>query len=325
MTEDEIEIRELISRETTAFLMRDFEGWSACWLHDDSVRRLGALAGGVTDYSQGWAAGADQVARMFARFPTPNPEAAAGIERSDMVVRRTPAMAWVSFDQFGERSDDPFVAVGTSHQIRVCEKVGRVWKIAMAGHADTDVAYIDYPIIRLGAGRQIEWMSAAAEAELPTHPALTSSNGTLRGRHPADEARLGAALADMLDLTVLERRASIPSPRGRNAKPVSLDGDLPDGQHIVWVSMIDGKIHVSFRDLRNEAARLDHAAEVFDLSPAQVKVTALILSGHDMPQIAERLGIAANTARTHLSRIFDKTGARTQAAVVSRVLGLDPP
>ena len=168
-------------------------------------------------------------------------------------------------------------------------------------------------------------MSEAAEAELPHHPALMNSAGFLRCRYPEDERKFKNALDAMQSLTVLERRASIPSPRGRTADPVSLAGETPDGQNIVWISILDGQTHISFRDPRNEQARLESAGDMFELSPAQIRVAALILAGLDMPQIAEKLGITANTARTHLGRIFDKTGARTQAAVVSRLLGLDPP
>jgi DNA-binding CsgD family transcriptional regulator len=37
------------------------------------------------------------------------------------------------------------------------------------------------------------------------------------------------------------------------------------------------------------------------------------------------LGITANTARTHLDRIFDKTGVRTQPALVRALLSVAAP
>jgi DNA-binding CsgD family transcriptional regulator len=39
--------------------------------------------------------------------------------------------------------------------------------------------------------------------------------------------------------------------------------------------------------------------------------------------VAERLGISFATARTHLSRIFEKTGVHRQAELVRLVLGQD--
>jgi DNA-binding CsgD family transcriptional regulator len=45
----------------------------------------------------------------------------------------------------------------------------------------------------------------------------------------------------------------------------------------------------------------------------------LVAEGLSLVDISARMGITANTARTHLNRIFDKTGVRTQPALV-RVL-----
>jgi DNA-binding CsgD family transcriptional regulator len=36
-------------------------------------------------------------------------------------------------------------------------------------------------------------------------------------------------------------------------------------------------------------------------------------------------GVTLNTARTHLRRLFDKTGVRTQAALVRALLAITPP
>ena len=67
-------------------------------------------------------------------------------------------------------------------------------------------------------------------------------------------------------------------------------------------------------------ARLSAAAVTFGLSPVQLDVAKLIAEGRSLTQIAEQLGITANTARTHLDRIFDKTGVRTQPALVRMLL-----
>jgi DNA-binding CsgD family transcriptional regulator len=60
-------------------------------------------------------------------------------------------------------------------------------------------------------------------------------------------------------------------------------------------------------------------------SPAQLEVARHIAQGQTLTQIAERLGITPNTARTHLDRIFDKTGVRTQPALVRMLLTVVSP
>ena len=325
MTQDEKEILDLIERETTAFLCRDYQGWADCWLQNDDVRRLGALMGGIMDYQEGWEAGAELIKRIMEKYPTPNPTAAQSTRRNNMSIRRSGDMAWASFDQYCERSDDPMVTVGHGHELRVFERHDGKWKISMICHGNSGLEYYDFPTIRVDAAGRIQWMNEQGRNELPDHPALMKSGAYLRGRYREDQSRLRSALEEASDLTPLDRRPSITKPRGRYADPVVLTGPSPDGQHIVWVSTQDNMLLVSFRDRTNEQARLEQAARLFELSPAQMRVSELILEGLDLPQVADRLDISPSTAKTHLSRIFDKTGARSQPALVARLLGVSPP
>ena len=325
MTDDKEAILELIARETTMFLCRDFDAWAACWVQDDGARRLATLTGGVVDYQEGWATGSDAIRGIFKKFPSPNPEAARSMRRSNFAIRIFGQMAWASFDQYGEKSDDPLVTVGLSHEIRIFEKQDDRWKIAMVGHADTGLDYFDFPVVRIDDACRIEWMNDAARDELVTHSALTKSGAHLRGRYGPDDKRLRNAVKEVSNLTVMDRRPSLLHPRGRMADPVVLTGGAADGQHIIWVSTYNGNLLVTFRDGNNARARLQEAAELYQLSPAQVRVAELVLEGRNLHQVAEGLGVAVSTAKTHLSRIFDKTGARNQAALVSSLLGVSPP
>ena len=325
MSDDETAILALIERETFAFLSRDLEGWAECWLKSEAVRRLGALMGGVMEYQEGWDLGYEMTERFFERFPVPNPDAARSMRRTNISIRVSDVMAWVSFDQYGAPSDDPLVTVGLSHQVRILEKVDDAWKIVMAGHGDTSLEYFDFPVVRVDDACRIEWMNDAAKAELAEHPALSKSGAHLRGRYGSDDKRLRAAVQEMSSLTVMERRPSIRAPRGRMADPVVLTGGTADEQHIVWVSAQDGGLLVTFRDRNNERVRLEQAAELFELSPTQVQVAELILEGQSVQSIADRLDVTQSTAKTHLTRIFDKTGARSQPALVSKLLGVGPP
>ena len=45
----------------------------------------------------------------------------------------------------------------------------------------------------------------------------------------------------------------------------------------------------------------------------------LIAEGMSLPEIAHRLGIGQTTARTHLTRLFDKFERRTQLALALRL------
>ncbi|MHC9236517.1 helix-turn-helix transcriptional regulator [Pseudooceanicola sp. 502str34] len=56
--------------------------------------------------------------------------------------------------------------------------------------------------------------------------------------------------------------------------------------------------------------------EDFQLTPAETTLAIEILRGDGRDAAASRLGITVSTARTHLTRIFEKTGTRRQAELV---------
>jgi DNA-binding CsgD family transcriptional regulator len=64
---------------------------------------------------------------------------------------------------------------------------------------------------------------------------------------------------------------------------------------------------------------------LYDLTPAEARVFELIAAGHTIANIATTLGIAASTVKTHLLRVFDKTGCNRQAALVKLAASMTPP
>jgi DNA-binding CsgD family transcriptional regulator len=92
-----------------------------------------------------------------------------------------------------------------------------------------------------------------------------------------------------------------------------------------WVLTEDGKALVSFDDARMVAGKIKTAAEIYGLSPAQARLARLIVDGHDLAGAAGVLGVSINTLRTHLQRMFDRTGARSQAALVGVLLSAEAP
>jgi DNA-binding CsgD family transcriptional regulator len=64
--------------------------------------------------------------------------------------------------------------------------------------------------------------------------------------------------------------------------------------------------------------------KLYGLTPAETRLLALLARGLSLDEAAEALGVAMATARTHLARIFDKTGTRRQAELVRLVLSAFP-
>ena len=70
---------------------------------------------------------------------------------------------------------------------------------------------------------------------------------------------------------------------------------------------------------KNNRPTVVQLREKFGMTPAEAGFAVEILNGDGIQAAADRLSISKATARTHLSRIFDKTGTRRQAELV-RVL-----
>jgi DNA-binding CsgD family transcriptional regulator len=66
-------------------------------------------------------------------------------------------------------------------------------------------------------------------------------------------------------------------------------------------------------------------AAKYGLTPMEVSVLFAIIDAGGVPEVAEELGIARSTVRTHLLNIFAKTGTRRQAELVKLVAGLSNP
>jgi DNA-binding CsgD family transcriptional regulator/PAS domain-containing protein len=62
-------------------------------------------------------------------------------------------------------------------------------------------------------------------------------------------------------------------------------------------------------------------AEAYRLTMAELRVLFAIVDVGGVPEVAEVLGIAASTVKTHLGRVYDKTGAARQADLVKLVAG----
>ena len=58
------------------------------------------------------------------------------------------------------------------------------------------------------------------------------------------------------------------------------------------------------------------------MTPAEAGFAVEILKGDGIQAAADRLAISLATARTHLSRIFDKTGVRRQAELVRLLISV---
>jgi DNA-binding CsgD family transcriptional regulator len=66
-------------------------------------------------------------------------------------------------------------------------------------------------------------------------------------------------------------------------------------------------------------------AKTYRLTPMELRVLLAIVEVGGAPQVAETLGIGEGTVKTHLKRLYEKTGARRQADLVKLFAGYTSP
>lgn len=67
---------------------------------------------------------------------------------------------------------------------------------------------------------------------------------------------------------------------------------------------------------------MDKATRVFHLTPRERDVVKLLCMGRTNADIADCLGIGVATIKTHLIKIFDKTGSETRSGLVAKLSAL---
>jgi DNA-binding CsgD family transcriptional regulator len=77
-------------------------------------------------------------------------------------------------------------------------------------------------------------------------------------------------------------------------------------------------VFVSSRERGMETA--DELRRLYDLTPSEAALASILVQGSSLKEAAAELGITDNTARTHLKRIFDKTGTHRQGELVGLLL-----
>ena len=107
------------------------------------------------------------------------------------------------------------------------------------------------------------------------------------------------------------------------------DGDAPIVGHVLpllgsWKSQdCIAAVFVA----RDQGNHVDHAhvSASLGLTPAEWRIVAKLTSGASIADAAIALGITISTARTHLSRVFAKTGTSRQGELVALVTRISSP
>jgi DNA-binding CsgD family transcriptional regulator len=317
--QDRAEIVELLHRTRIAVWTHDFDAYASCFVHADYIARWNASRSMGVFRRRGWDDISERIRKQFDMEAFRIDRNAYETTIEDLKLRIHGDMAWATFDQIYPTFSTVIYDVGgVSHEMRVLERHGGKWLIVFWAIMHGSVLRHDAPVIHVTEIGEVTWMSPAAEESLKTDDDFTIRNGHVRFR----DTKANQKLQEALRWAAARDTLLLPS---RGALPIVLAAGEGLQMRVYWVFAEGGLIVLGLHTPGIDENRLEIAAAIFNLSPAQKETARLVMDGLSLPEIAERMNITANTARTHLNRIFEKTGVRTQSALVRVLLSAGPP
>lgn len=302
----------LIHRNRIAMWTNDFDAWDDCVIQAPYTTKWGWWQGGGLFVRRGWD---NLAARRRANHPPVVAEYAYDTKVEDLCLQIGDGMAWATYIQQepGGIEFADHVGPGRRYELRIFEKQDGKWKIALIGTLDGNAGQPDTPMLQLDAAGRVLWTSNAAKAALVDDNDLVLRTGILHFR----DRRLDRKFRDLLAWAAATLDFGYSAIHGARPIVVEAGDGLPT--KIYWLTAQNGVIVLTLASSHVEESRVALAAAVYGLSPAQQRLAALVVEGLALAEIARRMGVTVNTARTHLNRVFDKVGVRTQSALV-RVL-----
>jgi DNA-binding CsgD family transcriptional regulator/PAS domain-containing protein len=183
------------------------------------------------------------------------------------------------------------------------------------------------PILIIDSAMRLLHANVAARSLLDAGDVLSLRGGRVRIEDLLAESALTAALmASPGEQDAIGRRGlGVPFRDSRGAAgAIHL---LPLAHGTLRSTLVPGAAAALFVSSA-EARRGDVGAVIaplFDLTPAEVRVFDLIGSGQSVKEAAASLRISVGTLRTHLARVFEKTGTSRQSALVRMAASLSLP
>lgn len=313
--EDRAAILEVIHRNRIGLWTHNFDLWASCFVQEPYLVRWGWWREGGIFIRVGW----DAISSRARQAENPFSEDYAyktTVEELRLEIRGD--VAWGTFIQeYPGTEAENHVGPGTVHEMRIFERIGGEWKIALLAFLDGNGGREHDVLLRVRPDGEITWKSPATDAALADNDDIVVRNGRLRFRSAALNRKLDEAL-----VWAAARDSGYMSAHG--AVPIVVEAGEGLPVNIYWIIAEAGIIFFAIGNSGISDERLTMAGLIFGLSPAQKQVAGLVAEGLSLPEIAERMSITANTARTHLNRIYEKTGVRTQPALVRVLLSSAP-
>jgi DNA-binding CsgD family transcriptional regulator/PAS domain-containing protein len=178
-------------------------------------------------------------------------------------------------------------------------------------------------IVLLDRNERIVYANAAALKQGTNGGALRLRNGAISTWSPTHSQQLAA----MIGAAMRGAAASAMSvPRPQDGQLVTLIVSSVRGRDVgrfADVDMPDATVLLLIIDPANRAGiPVAWIADAYGLTPGEARVALAAASGGSIPEMARSLNLSPNTVKTHLRKVFAKTGTSRQAELTRLITSI---
>jgi DNA-binding CsgD family transcriptional regulator len=183
------------------------------------------------------------------------------------------------------------------------------------------------PVIMVGAALQIVHANASARRMFDRSDLLGHCHGSLSSDIPGVRHALLRIVAKLEESETLTPGSGIGLPVRTRSGAVHTLHVMPLAHGDLRPGLVAGARAAIFVSSVPASHNLGHDVlqSLFMLTPAELRVFDLIADGSTTGETARRLDVAVSTVRTHLIRIFAKTGVSRQADLIRMAASLTSP
>lgn len=215
----------------------------------------------------------------------------------------------------------------------VIPHIARAWRVkrqlaeweTRAGTLKLVLDRLDRAIVVTGPEGEIRFANRAADQLLSRGDGIDATRGRLRGARPRDTDALrllidratrtglgnGGAAVDAVAIRCKDDSHSL-AVVAEPLAPAHSDrlGHDPSPGAVLFIGASAASCRPS----------VDRLRVVYGFTPAEARVTSLVVDGYDIASAALETGISQNTVKYHLKTVFGKVGVTRQTQLVRRVL-----
>jgi DNA-binding CsgD family transcriptional regulator len=184
---------------------------------------------------------------------------------------------------------------------------------------------LNEPVLFVDVNAAVVFANSTADRLFVAGGGLGQRHGILQCKVPSETAALHAMIAKCGENALRSSGGFLALSRGAGRLPLTLMvAAIPIRGPYWFHDRLPVAIIFATDPERIPKPASSQLQDQFGLTPAQAAFAVEILRGNGIQAAADRLSISLATARTHLARVFDKTGTQRQSELVRLLMSAKP-